>query len=512
MARRFRSQPTPADLVALARALELDEARTRDERDMRDRHLVENLPADLERRASLPLAWLDAECAGNQALADRREGAQQAMVWAGVALGAAGGLSGTAVALGAFFYDGGGRVNVVSLLGLLVVVPGLLLLPFLFALLPPRWLGWLPGAAAVSALVRALSPGRLGFLLLKRMPASWREAVEVFTADIAAGQQLRGRLRKWLVMRWTQTYALAFQVAALATALALVAFTDLIFGWSTTLASGDPIRDANRMHGVVAAISAPWAWVFDEAVPSPALIAQSRYYRSVADAITTAEATLLGGWWTFVVMAMFTYGLLPRLIALGVARSGLRAAVRAAFVATPGVGMLVRRLHAARVQTSAESREACANGEAASGAPVAQAHPPRKAGGAPALILNWAEVPWGAQHPSSALGQVPVFPAGGAASLESDREVIARLRRLELPADAEVVVLVRAWEPPLLELADFLREARRALGRERLIVVQPVGEEGSAPGPAQVDMWRRSLQRVGDPWLRVALPGEGVLS
>jgi hypothetical protein len=53
---------------------------------------------------------------------------------------------------------------------------------------------------------------------------------------------------------WSQTAAVMFNVAGLGTALALVTFSDLAFGWSTTL--DVPSVTASR---IVQAIAAPRA-------------------------------------------------------------------------------------------------------------------------------------------------------------------------------------------------------------------------------------------------------------
>jgi hypothetical protein len=63
-----------------------------------------------------------------------------------------------------------------------------------------------------------------------------------------------------------------------------------------------------------------------------------------------------------------------------------------------------------------------------------------------------------------------------------------------------VVVVVKAWEPPLMEHMDFLAAVRARLGAAVPIVVAAVGD-------ADLGAWRHRLVAHGDPWVCVkALP------
>ena len=82
------------------------------------------------------------------------------------------------------------------------------------------------------------------------------------------------RFVKWQLLYWSQTAAVMFNVAALVTAVMLVTFSDLAFGWSTTL--DVPAATASR---IVQAIASPWASFAPLAVPSPELVEQSQFFR-----------------------------------------------------------------------------------------------------------------------------------------------------------------------------------------------------------------------------------------
>ncbi len=108
----------------------------------------------------------------------------------------------------------------------------------------------------------------------------------------------------------------------------------------------------------------------------------------------------------------------------------------------------------------------------------------------------------------AALGDVPLMTAGGASSIAADDALVTQLSRTSATDAVDVAIVVKAWEPPLLEFVDFVQAMRRVLGSGPEIVVYPLATSDAGalvPGDdAHVDVWRRQLGRVGDPWLRVA--------
>ena len=92
-----------------------------------------------------------------------------------------------------------------------------------------------------------------------------------------------------------------------------------------------------------------------------------------------------------------------------------------------------------------------------------------------------------------------VAEAGGGSGLAADREA---LERLAADMATTTVVLTPAWEPPLLELLDFLGELRQHVG-DSAIVVAPVPDGPRAVTDVERDTWTRAVGRLGDPKLYV---------
>jgi hypothetical protein len=88
--------------------------------------------------------------------------------------------------------------------------------------------------------------------------------------------------------------------------------------------------------------------------------------------------------------------------------------------------------------------------------------------------------------------------AGGGRNLRDDAAAVDRIAAAK---PATVLVFVRAWEAPLLDLQDFLASVRRAVGPACSIVVIPVGPGAVQPTKMQHATWSHWVGRIPDPAL-----------
>jgi hypothetical protein len=501
MAQWLRTQPEMADLVALARALDREEQRDVQDSRARDRQVGETLARRSEEPVTVALTWLDAVENEDESVRTFHQKAETALHLTSFLIAVAALLLGWGATMAAFYFDGSGRVNVVSVVAILVALPAGLIVPFIIAALPSGAVRRVPGATVLGALAHRLSPGRVASLLWRVFPADLRDALAVMSGRATAHQRLYSNVQKWAFLRWSQWFALMFQATALVACFTLVVFTDLAFGWSTTLTTGNAALDAQRVYRITTAAALPWSWALEDARPSLALIEESRYYRVAGASVSRAEAARLGSWWKFVALSIAVYGLLPRAITLAFASARLRAAVRAAIAAEPGLSALTRRIHRAQVETRAVAPETGdASGRTGAVAPAA----PSLIGPIQAVV-NWSGVPVGAEFLAHEFPGAALFQAGGAAALQDD---IALARKLGGARSGDIVVVVKGWEPPLMEFIDFVNTLRESRGAGKMTVVLPFGlGDADVPGPAsasQIRLWRDKLTTVGDPWLRVA--------
>lgn len=454
--------PQPGTLLDLATQLHRDELAPLERLRRRDREIGQSLGLDrgeeaisIPERAGRLTRWL-AE------IPDAPARGEEGLRWVGLIAVGIGLLLGYGAAMGLFYYDGSTPVNVVRILAVFVALQAVTLVLFGVAAMPGRF----PG----GAWLRDLSPARLATLVSRWLPGETRDAVEQILGRGQSHQRVYHAVQKWQLLTWSQSMALAFNLAAVCGALQLIVFSDLGFGWSTTLQA-----EADDMHNLTSALAVPWQAAWADAVPLAGLVEATQTYRAENFELGV-KAGDSAKWWPFLVMAMLVYGVLPRFVTLIFTRRRLTKAVVKAMATTPGADRVLDRMTAAVVETRAVEHE---TGEAGNRI-AAQAEVPSSQIG---CVIRWAE----AEYDGEAFG------AGGGRSLEHDRQTIAAVAD---GGEQPVLVRVKAWEPPVLEFLDFLSDLRQAIGDGRTIEVQPIGDGDRS-------VWQKKITSVGDPWLRM---------
>lgn len=498
--------PTVADLFALDRQLRDDRDRRISEIVQRDRAIGKRLVSLRRKPVRQILAWLRDVTSESETDQSRRVEAGLRVV--GFILTLIGLLIGWGTAAAVFYYDGSHPVNVVHVLAVFVGLQLLLLVLLLVTLCPKSWLSWLPGFSSLQQVLGFFSPGRLQGVIWRLMPQANRQSLEALLGRGKSFQRVFSAVQKWQIARWSQSFALAFNVGAISCCFYLVTFSDLAFSWSTTLQT-----QPEAFHRLTQTLSAPWAAWLPQAEPSPELIRETRYFRINAPSMgpnrshSTPNPEILGGWWPFLVACLSFYGLLPRLLTWFFASWQRNRALRTTLLRIPGAADLLERLNRPAIDTRSPEPEA---GPALrTDASVLPADPIASPGsGAPTVV--WADLPFSQKaqatfvdkHLGTSMGET--FRAGGAASLEDDARVIQALAEA---APTSIIVLIKAWEAPTLDLSDFITDLRAAVGDGVAIHVAPLGlgppENPTLPAGSDCTQWQRLLSPLGDPWLQV---------
>lgn len=121
-----------------------------------------------------------------------------------------------------------------------------------------------------------------------------------------------------------QVFGIGFNIGAILITIALEWFTDLAFGWGSALNVS-----AGTIHGITHLIALPWSWLFGEGVGLPTLEQVAGTRISLKDPLYVLDAEHLRSWRWFLVLAVLTYGLLPRVILLGLSAHKQRRALAA---------------------------------------------------------------------------------------------------------------------------------------------------------------------------------------
>jgi len=323
-----------------------------------------------------------------------------------------------------------------------------------------------------------------------------------------------------------QMFGVAFNVGAIMTTISLEWFTDLAFGWGSALDVAP-----QTIYEIARVIALPWSPLFGEGVGYPSLeqVAGSRI--NLKDPLFILQAEDLRSWRWFLVLAVATYGLLPRLLLLG----GSLIAQRWALAKLPFTHARTQGLYARLVTPSLEVAAS------ASGSGPEMAIPEATSETTPTPAQGAAAVPSatpGGIAVDACLLMIHTDIEG--LLLDEDRRRLERMLREHtgwrvaatctygesrgLATQAVSTVEEAGWQdppprvalvqdgtqPPITESLRFLRTLRGVVGGQGQIVLALIGDPTPAdrlPPLSDFDFkdWQRKIDQMGDPYLRLEM-------
>jgi len=445
-------QPVLTDLYRLGKQLESDADTSPVSLRERDHRI--GMACDSRDSAGRLLFWLDRLEAGSTAGEQRWLTEQTAALLMRVVAAVAGFLT----MLGFMFASDRALVNVFLFMVLFVVLQ--LIFSLVAAVVMLRSLRGSPPAAF------SLNPAQ--FVAARALP------------DARFLRECAGVLRL-LVLRYGQEFGAVFTLGAMIAFFCLLAFTDFSFVWGSTFGVSD------ELVTVLANItSAPWSAWLPQAVVSPEVITDTRYHPSQLD-LGQINDDSRRGWWPFLLMSMAVYALLPRLLLWLASRFAFAREINRAFIGFPGAAAVLSRMRSPVVSTRALEPDS------------PEAESPPVAIDETLMVLNWA----GAlddTHSRRFEALLPVPAANlvnaGLGTVEEDEAGIARINAYK---PESLLVAVKAWEPPLADLADTLAGVT-GIPRCELCLVPLPGRDVSEHS---VEEWQAFSRRLSFPVVQV---------
>lgn len=212
-----------------------------------------------------------------------------------------GAVLGFVVASGALYYAGARPVNVAVFLAVTVGVQWILLIWSLVVIL--------------SRGVRAASQR-----LLVRLGESIGQAIAGAAGHLSGEQRLRLRgelanLRHlsgrnlqplgWAPLVAMQQFGVWWNIGVIAALLARVFFTDVAFGWESTVA-----QSPNGMSALVHALAAPWLAFGLDFCPTLQQVEHSWFHYQ--SGVAALDRAAMASWWPWLLMMVLIYGFVPR--------------------------------------------------------------------------------------------------------------------------------------------------------------------------------------------------------
>ncbi len=330
---------------------------------------------------------------------------------------------GLVISMGLLSGDAQGRVNVLLLLALFVGLPLIMLVFNLLAWLHP-------------------SPPLMGYLL-----ALFQRQFPVMPASAWLHWRQSPRFIPWLQLQ-SQYAAIAYALGSLLGLLLLLLFSDINFVWRSTLLTPE------QLLPLLSGVAKPWGF-WSSAQPSFDLLSATQDSRLHGAGVSTRHAD----WWPFIVATQLFYVLFLRTLM--------------AFLSAWQLWQL-RRQHAqimSLLVTAPTQQKESPNNALAQ---VCHALPSEF------VWINWAGIDarlW--QQLEAPLAQRPCLFTGPMATVQ---------QQIQAQQDPRPqVLLVKAWEPPLAELGDYMREVVTGF-----IVPLDMQQQSLRPlRPQHLEEWRR---------------------
>lgn len=370
-------------------------------------------------------------------------------------------------------YNGDEPVNVIYFMAVTIFLPLFTMLLTFFAMLRAR--------SAENVLIH-LSPAFWMEKIMGFLPGRVQEQIQ--------GLKLNPLLANWIIIKRSQIIVLFFSLGLLLSLLGVIVTKDIAFAWSTTLHISPEL-----FHSFLQTVAFPWRELVPSAVPSLELIEQSQYFRlgDTLDEEMIAHAPQLGEWWKFLACSTLFYAIFLRLWIYILASFGLKSAIKQSLFTLYGTTQLLREINEPIISTHADQSEKVFLSEDGNYGQIVNRLDASYDG-----IQGWA-IP---HDTLLVLGErmnviAPAhYEVGGSNTLEEDAEIVFK-------SHGEIVLFVKAWEPPTMDFVDYLSELT---GKVDKVIVVPIGtaENDYEASAKEIDVWENKLSGIGDRkvWLK----------
>jgi hypothetical protein len=301
-----------------------------------------------------------------------------------------------------------------------------------------------------------------------------------------------------------------FNLGALGATLIRVMGSDLAFGWQSTLRiSGQAV------HDFVAAIALPWSWFVPRGIAYPSLEQIAGSKMILKEGMYHLATPDLVSWWPFLCLALICYGLLPRVLLLGLSRYAGNRVVREHPFSSPDIDRLLFRMTTPLVETTPRVFKQTTTQQIA--APSLQPAPvvplPRDSKQEVLTVLVPEEL--ADQCPFEQLYQAIHQGTGISPSshvlldpYEQDT-LLARLQAMTWHEDrARVVIVQEAWQPPIREILDFVTTLSTLFRHPATITIALIGKPApetilTSPDDMNAQVWLDQIARLANPAIEV---------
>ncbi len=341
---------------------------------------------------------------------------------------------------------------------------------------------------------------------LQNVPAQKRTSIHSAFGILKTRNKIYGSLFYWPFFGLAQLFGIGFNIGLLTVTLLKIVTNDLAFGWQSTVQfSGETLSH------FVQYIALPWSWLIpgtSGGYPSLAEIEGSRII--LKEGIYHLTTANLIAWWPFLVLCLFTYGLLIRTSLYLLGSILERRAFKNIRFDTPACLSLVRRMQAPVVTTQApkehNTRHTINEQKQQLEPDTAPLHQ------APQTILIPDDI--FDQFAPAELGSIlhkRGFYGGDIhrfmRDYDTDQELLQILEKHDWQKNENLFILMEGWMPPLRDFLSLLENFRTLLPPNTIINLGLIGKpEKTLFTPLHqrdLTVWTQKISSLSDPYLSV---------
>ncbi|WP_027358193.1 DUF2868 domain-containing protein [Desulforegula conservatrix] len=339
----------------------------------------------------------------------------------------------------------------------------------------------------------------------------------------------------WPILVLAQVFGLGAGIASLLVTFIKIAFTDLAFGWQSTL-----VTAPEKIHAVASFLAIPWKWLFHEGSGFPDLASVEGSRIILKDGILSLSTPDLASWWPFLCLCIIFYAVIPRLFLL---LSGLWIANKkpdTLVFSHADCAHLVFRMRSPIFDTRAVEKSFEDDEPTAFDRIIEEKNEPvhqiaheivQKPVIEPVSESDSLSTP-----ACNSLANISVaMVSGDFMDLGSEENIINEISRVtghkvsrvityDPEPDSEkkalgqleeiisqlssfsVSLIMEAWQPPIIETMDFVNMTRAVAGREKIMNIILTGKPNSSSyftRPTDTDriIWNAFIGKLADPYI-----------
>lgn len=409
-------------------------------------------------------------------------------------------ISGAMTCASVLAYDGSQPVNVVNFLAVFIGFQVLLYVLFILNILPGMIRSKIPFIGDFYRFAKFLFNWIMrtaSNLLHKNKTESAHQITNVFHRA-KSRHVIYNKIERWTLFSITQLGGFAFSLGALAACACLITFSDLAFAWNTTLDISPEF-----FHKIVSVISTPWIMIFNNLTPSYELVESTRFFRlNGGYSSAQSSALLAGGWWPFLICALFFYGLLPRFIFMMLSRYLVfRTLAKTPFLSAE-FDSLHRRLTSPIYSTQSTEKQ---HSKSISDKMQSNNHNDAPLNAETCHLIVWGE----SELSENKIREIVqtrfhwnILKISNAGMFDNDQDK-QTLEQYENNSDIEpILLLAESWEAPGKAIIHFLHSLRMNIKENRMIVIGLINlnSENKIMAPSQADWqnWQNVIMKLSD--------------